>query len=125
MSQVQRVVNSFRFAGYGIRYLFRTQANFWVHSAAAALVLVLGLWLELSRPELAILLLTIGSVLVCEAFNTALEAVVDLAAPRYHDLAKIAKDTAAAGVLLAALFAALVGLTILGPPLVRRLGVGL
>ena len=48
------------------------------------------------------LVLAIGLVLVGEAFNTALEAVVDLASPAIHPLAKVAKDVAAAGVLLAA-----------------------
>jgi diacylglycerol kinase len=118
-------LNSFRFAGYGIRYLFRTQPNFWVHSLAAVITIGLAVWLELGRAELAILILAIGLVMACEAFNTALEAAVDLSAPRYHDLAKVAKDTAAAGVLIAALSAALVGLVVLGPALLRQLGISL
>ena len=67
--------------------------------------------------ELAILLLTIGFVLVLEALNTALEALVDLASPEYHPLAKIAKDVAAAAVLIAAITAVLVGLVLLLPRL--------
>jgi diacylglycerol kinase len=119
---VRRVVNSFRFAGYGIGYLYRTQPNFWVHTVAALVVVALAIWLEIGRADLAILMIAIGSVMACEAFNTALEAVVDLSAPAYHDLAKVAKDTAAASVLIAAVAAALVGLVVLGPPLLRRLG---
>jgi diacylglycerol kinase len=118
----RRVANSFRFAGYGIRYLYRTQPNFWVHSLAALLAVGLANWLELGNAEIAILIIAIGLVMACEAFNTALEAAVDLAAPDYHDVAKVAKDTAAAGVLVAAVSAALVGLVLLGPPLLRRLG---
>ena len=49
--------------------------------------------------DVAVLLLAIGLVLVAEALNTALEAVVDLATPDHHPLARIAKDAAAAGVL--------------------------
>jgi diacylglycerol kinase (ATP) len=60
-------------------------------------------------------------VLVGEAFNTALEAVVDLASPALHPLARIAKDVAAAGVLLAAMTAAGVGLVVLVPRLIALL----
>jgi diacylglycerol kinase len=118
---LRRTAWSFCFAGQGLRYLLRSQPNFVIHCLAAALVVVLSVLLGLSPVEVGLLLLTIGSVLVCEAFNTALEAVVDLASPEHHELAKIAKDVAAAGVLIAAIVAALVGLTVLGPRLVARL----
>jgi diacylglycerol kinase len=55
--------------------------------------------------------------------NTALEAVVDLASPDLHPLAKVGKDVAAAAVLVGALTAVLVGLLVLGPPLLARLSV--
>jgi diacylglycerol kinase len=56
-------------------------------------------------------------VWTAEFINTALEAVVDLASPRHHPLAKVGKDVGAAAVLIAALTSVLVGLLILGPPL--------
>jgi diacylglycerol kinase len=61
--------------------------------------------------------LTIALVWSAEFFNTAIEAVVDLASPVQHPLAKTGKDVGAAAVLIAALAAILVGLLILGPPL--------
>jgi diacylglycerol kinase (ATP) len=120
--QARRILRSFRFAGEGIAHLLRTQANFWVHCLAAVVVIVLAVVLGVSAVSAAALALAIGLVLVCEALNTALEAVVDLAAPQYNPLAKTAKDAAAAAVLIAAAIAALVGLLILGPPLLTRLG---
>jgi diacylglycerol kinase (ATP) len=48
-------------------------------------------------------------VLVAEMFNTAVETVVDMITQSYHPLAKLAKDIAAGGVLVAALTAAVVG----------------
>lgn len=63
------------------------------------------------------LVLSMGLVWSAEAFNTALEAVIDKVSPEFHPLAKRAKDTAAASVLLAAIAAAIVGLAILGPKL--------
>jgi diacylglycerol kinase len=116
-----RVLRSFGFAARGIVHLFRTQPNAWVHGLAAVLVALFAWWLERSPAETGVLLLAIGLVLAAEALNTAVEAVVDLASPEYHELARVAKDTAAGGVLLAAVMAALVGLVILGPPLVRRM----
>lgn len=115
-----RTVRSFRYAVTGLHYLARTQPNFRVHLTAAVAALGTGIALEISAIETVALLLTIGLVLVAEALNTAIEAVVDLASPDVHPLARIAKDAAAAAVLIAALIAVLVGLTILGPRLLGR-----
>jgi diacylglycerol kinase len=98
-------------------HVLRTQRNARIHLSLALAVIVLGLWLGLSRIEWAIIVLTIGLVLAAEAFNTVAEAAVDLATDEYHPLAKIAKDVAAGAVLLMAITAAIVGLLILGPPL--------
>jgi diacylglycerol kinase len=106
----------FAFAGLG--YLCRTQANFWVHLLAALLVVLLAARIGATGAELAILSLAIGLVLVAEAMNSALEAVVDLVTPEFHPLAKIAKDVSAAAVLLAALTALVVGSCLILPRLV-------
>jgi diacylglycerol kinase len=60
-------------------------------------------------------------VFAAEFINTAIEAVVDLASPRKHPLGKVGKDVGAAAVLIAALAAVLIGLLILGPPLLEKL----
>ncbi len=81
-----------------------------------------GLWLGLPARDWAVLLLTIAMVWAAEFFNTAIEAVVDLASPAKHPLAKVGKDVGAAAVLIAALAAIGVGLLILGPPLWEEIG---
>jgi diacylglycerol kinase len=73
--------------------------------------------LHLPARDWAILVLTIALVWSAEFFNTAIEAVVDLASPANHPLARTGKDVGAAAVLIAALAAVIVGLLILGPPL--------
>jgi diacylglycerol kinase len=118
---VGRTLRSFGFAGAGLSYLVRTQPNFRVHVAAAVSVVGAAFGVGATAVELAVLVLAIGLVMVCEAFNTALEAVVDLASPTIHPLARIAKDVAAAGVLIAAATAAVAGLVILGPRLLALL----
>jgi diacylglycerol kinase len=67
------------------------------------------------------MVLTIAMVFTAEFINTAIEAVVDLASPVHHPLAKVGKDVGAGAVLIAAIAAVLVGLLILGPPLWARL----
>lgn len=54
-------------------------------------------------------------VWVAEALNTALEYWTDLASPNYHPLAGKAKDMAAAAVLLASIFAVLIGVLVFYP----------
>lgn len=117
-------LDSFRYAFAGLFYMLRTQRNAWIHAAATVSVIALGLWLRLSPHDWAILALTIGLVWVAEFFNTALEAVVDLASPDIHPLARVGKDVAAAAVLVAAMTSVVVGLLILGPPLWNRLAQG-
>lgn len=104
------------FAWAGLRHVYATQANFRIECVAAVLALGLGLWLKVA---VAPLLLCCTLVLCLELVNTSLEALVDLASPEIHPLAKIAKDTAAAAVLLASFGSVLVGLAVLGPGLWR------
>jgi len=118
---IQTRIHSFRYAFAGWWYVLRTQRNAWVHAVASTLVILLAFWLGLSLQEWAILILTIAMVWTAEFINTALEAIVDLASPQHHPLAKVGKDVGAAAVLIAALASVLVGLLILGPPLWARL----
>ncbi len=118
---LRRRLDSFTYAFEGWWHVLRTQPNAWIHAAVTVVVFGLAFWLRLSRIEWAILLLTTMAVWMAECINTALEAVVDMARPEYHPLAKTAKDVAAAAVLVGALGAVIVGLLILGPPLWQRL----
>ncbi len=109
---------SFRYAGAGLVHTFLTQRNFRIHTVVA--IAALGLSAGLQRPpiEMALIGLTIGIVLALELLNTAIESIVDLTVGKnYHDLAKVAKDCAAAAVLVAAIVAILVGCVLLLPPL--------
>jgi len=112
---------SFGHAARGWTYVMRTQQNTWVHALAAVVVFLLGLWLRLPPRDWAVIVLTVTMVFAAEFVNTAIEAVVDMASPARHPLAKVGKDVGAAAVLIAALAAIIVGLLILGPPLLERL----
>lgn len=97
-----RRLQSFYFAGRGIVTLFETQFHAWIHLLGTFVVVTAGLYFEVSRLEWALLALATGSVWVAEGLNSAIEFAVDLASPEYHELAKKAKDVAAAAVLMAA-----------------------
>ena len=112
---------SFSHAFSGLAYVFRTQKNTWIHALATILAISAGFWLQISRAEWAALALTIAAVWAAECFNTAIEAVVDLASPQLHPLAKIAKDSAAAGVLVTAIGSVIVGILLFGPALIAKL----
>mgnify|MGYP002639728103 CR=1 FL=1 len=114
-------LQSFGYAFSGWGQVLRNEPNSWIHAVVSVAVVVLAFWLRLPARDWAVLLLTIALVWAAEFFNTAIEAVVDLASPDEHPLAKMSKDISAAGVLLTALTAILVGLLILGPPLLARL----
>jgi diacylglycerol kinase len=103
-------------------HVLRTQRNAWIHAVMTLLVVVLGVWLRVPWAQWPALLLAVALVWMAEFINSALEAIVDLASPERHPLARVGKDVGAAAVLIAALAAAAVGLIILLPPLMARLG---
>jgi diacylglycerol kinase (ATP) len=114
-------IAAFGHAFRGWWHVLRTQHNAWIHSVVATLVIIVGFWLRLSPGNWAIIVLTIAMVFTAEFINTAIEAVVDLAMPLHHPLAKVGKDVGAGAVLVSALAGVVVGLLILGPPLWAKL----
>jgi diacylglycerol kinase (ATP) len=114
---VRARAGSFVYAFRGIWTLFRREHNAWIHLAATFAVAAAGWWFTISRLEWALTIFAIGSVLAAEAFNTAIETLADAAVPERNPLVGRAKDLAAAGVLLASLAAALIGLLVFGPRL--------
>lgn len=113
---------SFTHAYHGFSYVFRTQANFRIHLAIAAIVLLCGLGLGLSGLELAVVALTAALVIFAEMINTVVETVVDLITLNHDPRAKVAKDVSAGAVLLSAVGSIFVGILVFGPHLLRRLG---
>lgn len=119
-SELYSRIKSFQYAFEGWGYVLRTQHNAWIHGVISLAVIGLAAFLGIARLEWAVLLLTMMAVWMAEFMNTALEAVVDMTMPEPHPLAKVAKDVAAAAVLVGACGAVGIGLLILGPPLWQR-----
>ena len=113
--------HSLRAALHGAIHTLRTQPNAWIELTAGAVVIAAGIWLRVSAVEWAILGVVICGVLALEALNTAVEAIVDLASPRYHSLARIAKDAAAGALVFAVLGSLWAAGAIFGPRLLALL----
>ena len=117
--QARSFRESLSYAFSGIRYTWKTQRNFRLHTLTGVAIISISFILKLSFVELLFIGSAIFSVLVMELINTALETAVDLVTKEFHPLAFIAKNVGAAAVLLAALYALLVGLVIFGRRIVN------
>ncbi|HLV33695.1 MAG TPA: diacylglycerol kinase family protein [Spirillospora sp.] len=114
-------VSSLGYALAGWLYMLRRQKNTRIQTVASIAVIALALWLEVDLTGMAILVLTITMVWMAEFVNAAVEAAINIAAPNLHPMAKVGKDVASAAVLLGVVASVLVGLLIMGPPLLARL----
>lgn len=117
----RRFLNSFKFACQGLKYAFTYEQNMLVHILITVLVIVFGIFLNISVIEWLFCFIVIGLVIATELINTAIEAVVDLVTEEKKMLAKIAKDTASAAVFVFALVAVCSGLVIFVPKLIGLL----
>ena len=111
------MVKSFLYAISGVVAAVKGERNMRIHLVAAIAVVSLGAWLGLGCGEWAAIAVCCALVPSLECLNTAVEAVVDLASPDMHPLAKKAKDCAAGAVLLAAIGSVVVGCVIFAPKL--------
>jgi diacylglycerol kinase (ATP) len=115
-------VESLGYALAGWLYMLRHQKNTRIMAVASVIVFGVAVWLGLDTTGWAILVIAITGVWMAEFLNAAVEAVVNLASPDFHPMAKVAKDVAAAAVLLCAVASVLIGLLVMGPPLLVKLG---
>lgn len=113
------IVHSFGYAFEGIMTGILKERNMKIHCTAAILVTIAGAICRLTATEWCICILLFGLVMSLELVNTAVEAVVDLVTEERKPLAKIAKDTAAGAVLIAAIAAAVIGCIIFLPHIVK------
>ena len=106
---VKALIKSFQHAFCGILTSFVIGRNIKVHYTAALAAVLGGLSFGISKVELLIILLISAQVICLEMVNTAIERTVDLVTSEYHIYAKIAKDVAAGAVLVADIFATIIG----------------
>jgi len=108
-------VNSFYFAIRGIFLFFEEGVHAKIHGIATIVVIFLGFYFKISQSEWLSLLLVCALVICAEAVNTAIEKLTDIVSPTHSKQAGFVKDVAAGVVLIAALFAVVIGLIIFLP----------
>lgn len=91
----------------GFRFAISNEAAFRQEAGIALVVLAALLFLPVSSAWKGLLFFATTAVLVVELLNSAIETIVDMVSPEYHDLAKRAKDLGSAAVLSSIVFATL------------------
>lgn len=107
------VADSFKHASEGFIYLIRTQKHARQQLLLAVIAIALVIALQADRVQVVLVISAAVIVLLAEIYNTAIEVVVDMITMTYHPRAKVAKDVAAAGVLLASTYAVFVALGVI------------
>lgn len=115
MMDIQKLKRSFSYSYDGFVHVWKNHQNIRVHMIAALLVILLGFILKISRTEFLFILVAIFTVIIAEMINTSLEEMTNLITREHRMEAKIAKDVAAAVVLLSSIFAVVVGIIIFYP----------
>ncbi len=121
MNKNKTFKQSLSYAISGITRLLRSERNARFHLAATIMMILVATFVHISLIEWLFIILAIFMVWIAETFNTALEQVFDLVEPGENGLVKAGKDISAGAVLLTAILSAIIGLIILGPPILRYL----
>ena len=116
---MKKLIKSFGYAFKGITYCLSHERNMRIHLCFMVYMFgFLGVYdfFEVTRTQLALLIAVCALVLSLEAVNTAVEKAVDLVTEEIKAFAKISKDAAAGAVLISAIAAVGVGISILWQP---------
>lgn len=126
---------SFRHAWAGLIHTVVHQRNMRVHLVSAVLVGLVGSGIELGLAEKVTLIFCVLLIWFAEILNSALEHLVDLAVQQFDEKARLAKDAAAAGVMVLALGTVVIFAALLvtnwhvvlnsGPRIARQVALGL
>ena len=103
----------------GILYTLKHERNMVIHFLVMILVIIAGIVFKITFVEWGVCFVLFALVLSLELMNTALENVVDLVTEEKKAKAKVAKDAAAGAVLVAAIFAVIIGISIFLPRLLE------
>lgn len=114
-------VRSILFALDGWVVVLKNEKNTWVHAFVTICAVVAGFWLEITKDQWMLLIITITIVWVAEFINSAIEMMIDLFSPQTHPLAKKGKDIGAAAVLISATASVLIGFLLFWEPLISKL----
>ena len=94
------LIRKWNYSFVGLWTAFKEENSLWAYLLLLPLVIVLGVWLDISTTKWAIALLTLFMVITVEVINTALEATVDAISFQYNIKVKKIKDVASGATLV-------------------------
>ena len=112
-------IKSFGFAFNGLKILIKEEHNSRIHFFAAFCVVIFGFLFKISMIEWIAVIFAMGFVITLELINSSIENISDFISPERHDSIKKIKDLAAAGVLISAITALIIGLIIFLPKILK------
>ena len=110
---------SFSYAWEGIWYALKNNQNLQIAFVGAFFVIIASIFFRVNPFEMGILGVTILVVISTEMINSAIEKMIDLITKEHRAEAKIAKDISAGMVLLTAIGAAIIGILIFVPHILK------
>ena len=116
---MKALAKSFVYAWQGFIYCLHNERNMRIHLVFTLYMysfLVFFDFFKLSHVELSIIFIANAIVFMGELINTAFESAINLVEKKYNKMAKVAKDTAAAAVLVGAFFSVAIGVALLWQP---------
>jgi diacylglycerol kinase len=116
---ISRRLKSFRYAFNGLKILLKEEHNARIHLMAAIVVVIAGVFFETSTSEWIAIIFAIGFVISAEIINSSIENIADFISPEKHEKIKKIKDLAAAGVLISAVTALIIGMIIFLPKILE------
>lgn len=111
-SDIKNLLKSFSYAWRGIMFCIKNERNMRIHISMVVLVSYFSYFYKVTKTELISIVFCFGLVILCEAVNTAIEALVNMSAPQYNNYARISKDVAAGAVLAAAIVSLVIGVIV-------------
>jgi len=113
----QTFFKALRHASHGLAVGFREEANIRRQVLLLLLVILLGVYFNITPFQWVVIVVLAVFVLTLELVNSAIEALADAFHPDYSEHIERAKDLSAAAVLSATIAASILGLFIFAPPL--------
>jgi diacylglycerol kinase (ATP) len=119
MEEVKPVIRSFGYAFEGLFHAVKYNRNLKIHLVVALIVILASIFFNVTVFEKEILGVMIVLVILSEMINTSIEEMVNLITQEHKKEAKVAKDVGAGMILVAALGAAIVGIVVFTPYILK------
>src|SRR5437868_2441704 len=111
----KNVRHKFFNALYGALLPYQTEISIRIQTFFVVAAILLGVYFHISSIDWMFIVTAAGVLLITETLNTALEKLVDLVSPGYHELAGKVKDLAAGAVFMAAIISIIIALLVFVP----------